>query len=81
MDEVLDGWMAIEIHTGAQDGCYSAKRICYDMCSQLENRYPNTTWLAVCVPFDQLDRVGGRLPTDDLFHMNKLFDMPQRSFQ
>ena len=81
MDEVLDMWMAIEINSGAQDGCYSLRRICYEVCGQLEERYPNTTWLAVCVPLDQRSKVIGNLPTDDLFHVNKLFDAPQRALQ
>lgn len=81
MDEILDCWMAIEINTGAQDGCYSIRRVCYDVCSQLEDRYPDTTWLAVRVPSDQRNRVNGHLPTDELFHMNKLLDAPQRALQ
>ena len=81
MDDVLDVWLAIEVNSGAQDGCYSVRRLCYEVCNQLEDRYPNTTWLAVCVPLDQRNKVKGRLPTDELFHMNKLFDAPQRSLQ
>ena len=57
MDDVYDCWIAVEVTSGAQDGCYAERSDCYEVCDFLETRYPFTTWLAMLVPGDQRAKV------------------------
>ena len=80
-DDHLHGYLALEVNTGAQDGLYRSERLCRDVCSSLEDKYPDTVWLAVGIDAQQLMKVKGSFPTDDMWHVNKLSHIAQRPLQ